>query len=515
MSGKNEMRFFSAMVCVAACAAFLSSWPVAAEDLTTNSGKVFKNYRILETSERGMKISHSDGVAYLLYSDVPYEMAGPYSPNLQLRSGRVLKNYSVVKVSYKSLKIAHDSGSVWIPHGDVPRFLLDKYGKEIRAKQEQYWEKTVAEAKGLLSRSGTSAKEFRRIIAKLESISGSFPSALKKEESDALLKRLERAEIAVTPIPSLEALRQLKADDRSGAPQLLVRKGGGGRPYFLLIFPMERKEEVTTRWQQITDIEKNYVLHRETQEEISRLKDAMEKAEDENSRFYRQQRDVDNDRLKKLKEQADQALAQYKQCLDASRAWVIRELVRARKEALDPGQAHVRTVNSDSGKCRLGNVRGPVLLLACEVIDLADDKAVRGWFLEYTPFAAVEWNLEPPGIEQAIKERLTREREKRDRQRQASLEQERQKQREIERNRSSSRMIWVGGGPGTRSDRVCAGCKGSGKQLVWFDGRYVEVKCRSCDGTGDPGSTGEYLTPDGRRHRSLVEQSVGRALGAF
>ena len=143
------MKHSPAFGAVAACAVFLSISPVAAADFTSNSGKVYKNYRVLETTAQGLKIAHSEGLTYLLYSDLPYEVAGPYSADLQTRSGRVLKKYSVAKVSHKSLKILHDSGSSWIPHGELPEFLLKRYEKEIReekARHEEKMKKMAAEA---------------------------------------------------------------------------------------------------------------------------------------------------------------------------------------------------------------------------------------------------------------------------------------------------------------------------------------------------------------------------------
>ncbi|MBQ7696788.1 MAG: ankyrin repeat domain-containing protein [Lentisphaeria bacterium] len=146
---KGKMKHSPAFGAVAACAVFLSISPVAAADFTSNSGKLYKNYRVIETTAQGVKIAHSEGLAYLLYSDLPYEVAGPYSADLQTRSGRVLKKYSVTKVSHKSLKILHDSGSSWIPHGELPEFLLKKYEKEIReekARHEEKMKKMQAEA---------------------------------------------------------------------------------------------------------------------------------------------------------------------------------------------------------------------------------------------------------------------------------------------------------------------------------------------------------------------------------
>ena len=114
-----------------ACALVLGMASVQGEDLVTKSGRVFKNYRILEASKQGLKISHSEGVAYLLFSDVPYEVAGPYSPDLQLGSGRPLKNYSVVKISHRGFMIEHQSGTEWVPFRYLPAWLLEKHKDEV------------------------------------------------------------------------------------------------------------------------------------------------------------------------------------------------------------------------------------------------------------------------------------------------------------------------------------------------------------------------------------------------
>ena len=62
--------------------------------------------------------------------------------------------------------------------------------------------------------------------------------------------------------------------------------------------------------------------------------------------------------------------------------------------------------------------------------------------------------------------------------------------------------------------RICADCSGSGKVSVFYNGRWWDRSCPNCNGTGDPGDFGEYIE-NGRRHRSIMEQNLGRMLGTF
>ena len=120
-------------------------WGMAAvqgEDLVTKSGRVFKNYRILESTSQGVKISHSGGLAYLLYSDLPYEVAGPYSPDLKIRS-RVLNKYSVSEVSHKAFKIKHEFGTEWIPYQDLPPWLIEKHKDEVEDAQARFIDEAI------------------------------------------------------------------------------------------------------------------------------------------------------------------------------------------------------------------------------------------------------------------------------------------------------------------------------------------------------------------------------------
>ena len=136
------MKHSPAFGAVAACAVFLGISPVAAADFTSNSGKVYKNYRVLKITEQGMMISHSDGVAYLTYSELPDEVAGPHSPDLKLRSGRVLKKYSVSDVGYNSFKIKHASDTEWVPWEELPSWLINRHKAEMENAQTLF----IAEA---------------------------------------------------------------------------------------------------------------------------------------------------------------------------------------------------------------------------------------------------------------------------------------------------------------------------------------------------------------------------------
>ena len=137
------MKYSSAFWTVAACAVLLCITPVAAEDFTSNSGKVYKNYRVLKITEQGMMISHSEGVAYLIYSDLPEEVAGAHSPDLKLRSGRVLKKYSISEVGYKSFKIKHDSATEQVPFGELPAWLLKRHKAEVEKAQALFIDEAI------------------------------------------------------------------------------------------------------------------------------------------------------------------------------------------------------------------------------------------------------------------------------------------------------------------------------------------------------------------------------------
>lgn len=66
-----------------------------------------------------------------------------------------------------------------------------------------------------------------------------------------------------------------------------------------------------------------------------------------------------------------------------------------------------------------------------------------------------------------------------------------------------------------RSNYRCADCTGRGMRNVYFNGRWYQVKCRSCNGTGGNIGTNEYIDSSGMRHRSQMEQSLGRMLGTY
>ena len=108
---------------------------VRGDDLTTVSGQVFKNFRIVNSSQKGITITHSGGRAFVLSSDLP---RGLVERKLQTRSGTIFEYCAVVRVSHNHFRIVHSYGSSWIRHDDAPEWLRKKYEEKITALQEEY-----------------------------------------------------------------------------------------------------------------------------------------------------------------------------------------------------------------------------------------------------------------------------------------------------------------------------------------------------------------------------------------
>ena len=70
------------------------------------------------------------------------------------------------------------------------------------------------------------------------------------------------------------------------------------------------------------------------------------------------------------------------------------------KNAIDSSEMHSKAIKnrleaiSSSNTCTLSNIRGPILLLVYESVNLGYDfTTFQGWFKEYRPFAAETWTL--------------------------------------------------------------------------------------------------------------------------
>ena len=546
------MKFSPAFSTAVAWAAFLCLSPVAAENFTSNSGKLYKNYRVIKTSEQGMMIAHSGGVAFLLYSDVPYEVAGPYSADLKTRSGKVLKKYSVTEVVHTGFNIRHSSGSELVPWSELPPWLVERHREEAEKVQSRfigeaieklpkYWnfdeafefveENSAAlsghpdmtKLQGAFADYGISKMRqcknyadglavFRKIIdvvsdhPKAETVKNAFAdfAAGKIRQCRDREESMAKTANALTPLLSLNALRLLKINDNSAEPQILVRRNREGGGFILLVYPTDRKKEIRKRWKQISDIEYNYHLYNETKKEITRLKAEVEKMRGENAKQYQDELNFEVNHLQELIGEAGKALKRGKQSLDAAKAWIVRELEFAKEDIRKPAQAQRRVALTSAKECRLSDIRGQVVLLACEMIG-QEGRPYSAWYMEYTPFSFRKWELKPVDLEKQAKEHVRKERDRSKGRRDRYVMMVRSMRQRASAGRSGS-----GGGPGGDSGTRYPACGGSGSvaQSGFTPGMAsiagVHTTCSTCGGTGrvHQGNTRRCPACGGRKYRN-------------
>jgi|GEM_PF-4986576 len=488
------MKHSSAFGAVAACAVFLSISPVAAADFTSNSGKLYKNYRVIETTAQGVKIAHSEGLAYLLYSDLPYEVAGPYSADLQTRSGRVLKKYSVTKVSHKSLKILHDSGSSWIPHGELPEFLLKKYEKEIReekARHEEKMKKMQAEA----------AK--KAPAAPVRTID--FAAQTKAFLTEAGLTEKEIKELHDWMAGASAIIRKFEQEQRSR--NSARSSDSGSYTFFYRTLPhVQNNPQDYARWKKMPRRwvpSKNDVLHLAIQvKNLKRVDQMLEAGANPNIIGSM----GDTPLVYALKEgQPDMIVLLLKSGANING-----------KNNRGETPLFWSVITHNIGLCKVFIAKGA---------DPNEGKNIWKWVLKYEDeesfktaevLASKGADCDTRNLIDLSGESLTRyckilykenwqTKEAEVRRLQAEREERRRREEEARRRQAMQNRSYGSG-------RICADCRGRGVVQVRYNGQWYDRSCSGCGGSGTAGYGTDYLS-NGQRHRSQFDQNLGRMMG--
>lgn len=181
--------------------AFLILWSlftvfqhVQGEDLKTIDGRIFHNYRIEKTNSLGVGIIHSQGYAWILFSNLPPNIAEQYSPDLTTGNG-VYYGYSVIGITRKSLKIKHKDGETWLPLEVLPKFLLKKYEKEIAKKKKKYAQRKasgqeIVDGKWKTAEEFSTAPQYGKISVKAQGYGQNDYEALQDAFRDAIRKAI-------------------------------------------------------------------------------------------------------------------------------------------------------------------------------------------------------------------------------------------------------------------------------------------------------------------------------------
>ena len=88
-----------------------------------------------------------------------------------------------------------------------------------------------------------------------------------------------------------------------------------------------------------------------------------------------------------------------------------------------------------------------------------------------------------------------------------------QAEEEARRARMAANQVHPNAGAGERT-RICADCGGKGicEDYSSIHRRWFTTQCRSCQGTGNAGTWGDYIE-NGQRHRSIMEQRMKSVFG--
>ncbi len=130
----------------------LLSVPLAlmqAKDITTKSGKTYKNYTVAGCSAEGLTILHSTGGVLIPLEDWPEDRKEEVRkyitkierrrkfianrPDLKTKSGTVFKKYKILGFNASGARISHWGGISIVSISDLPDDIRKKYDAQITA----------------------------------------------------------------------------------------------------------------------------------------------------------------------------------------------------------------------------------------------------------------------------------------------------------------------------------------------------------------------------------------------
>lgn len=184
--------------------------PSQARDLTTTGGHTYRDVNVLSVDPNGIKISHRDGIAVLLVSDLPVEAqaeitADPMSdevlPTPELArvneiitlDGTLYRDVTVTRIERTGIRVTHRDGLGFLDFGVLPKSIRDRYGyselkyaagKMAKLRQQKAYTEALRQSQ---------AEEERRALEEAER------QAAAKAFQDALIR-------ATTPLPSQRSI---------------------------------------------------------------------------------------------------------------------------------------------------------------------------------------------------------------------------------------------------------------------------------------------------------------------
>ena len=241
--------------------------------------------------------------------------------------------------------------------------------------------------------------QFGQAIAMVEDIIKQEPQFAEEAKAQELLDTLTRDKEKAEK--ELAVVRELKIDDQNQMAQLVIRKEiNKNNKYTLLIYPMYRKNDAMKLYQAIDDIGSSFQSYKRHENEARQLE---RRGKDLSSGGwvsdpigkYRAETNLLDQRMDHLKK-AEEALKMTVVHDAFARGMLLYANNVEKNTEKDGVLKRLRLVECEAGKtCTLSDIKGPVILLVYEKINMVDDfDSFQGWYKEYTPAGQTEeWIL--------------------------------------------------------------------------------------------------------------------------
>ena len=104
------------------------------DDLTTNSGRIFKNYSVIEPNMLGLTISHASGVFTVKYNDLPENIRSKYKLDEEKAIAFQKKKEEEKKLIEEAKKAEQEQEKKAL---EAKKNKEDKEGKNAPAKKQK------------------------------------------------------------------------------------------------------------------------------------------------------------------------------------------------------------------------------------------------------------------------------------------------------------------------------------------------------------------------------------------
>lgn len=262
---------------------------------------------------------------------------------------------------------------------------------QLQAKKEIV--SSVQAGKDVLNKNNVTARECATAINALESVNKKYSAFGSEKQTKELLRQLKAKKEEVTPIPSRQAVAQLRFNNSDYRTQIVIRKKINlNNSCNILVYPADRKEHVKNLSNKIAGIRDSFNQYKHHLNEAKRFNQLASNVNITGIDSYQQSSSYSDKALEHVNK-AKSSINQAKKYHDEAKELMLNDVLASMKD-IGKKEYSLKSFQMQNNSCDISNIRGSVIILAVETINYGDGfESYQAWYMEYTPFGKKTWEL--------------------------------------------------------------------------------------------------------------------------